>query len=116
MKTIFDHIDTVKAQPHHIREKVAFGVAGAAAGIVALAWFFGVFATGTFAIADTSFAQSSGVGGAAVAAVAPQDTNYGVAGAAAAIPSSAEAPAGIEIVDAPAKTTPAASDRTYIPF
>ena len=124
MKTLFDHIETIKAQPHHVRERVALGAAGACAAVVALVWFFGVFATGTFAIQDTTFAQSTGAEASAVATVAQQDTNYGVAGAAAALPSDTSVPAHIQIVDAPpasglpqgSLSAPAAPSATVIPF
>ena len=100
MKTIFEHIDTIKDKPHHVRERVAFGVAGGVTAVVALVWFFAVVQTGTFAIAHSNFAESTGGGKASVAAVAPSEQGgFGIAGAAAAVPTTCAVPVHIEVVD-----------------
>ncbi len=115
MKTLFDHIDHIKSRPHHVRRRIAFATAAAGASFVALIWFFGVVATGTFALKGTSFADSTGAESSGTAVVAPSDSNNGLAGAAAAVPNTS-AP-GIEIVDAPSATpAPAQSAPTVIPF
>ncbi|MBI3572321.1 hypothetical protein HY091_02195 [Candidatus Kaiserbacteria bacterium] len=115
MKTLADHIDRIKAQPHHIRKQVAFGIAAAGAAIVGLIWFFGAFAGGAFAIQGANFAESTGAEGAPVAAAATGASDYGVAGAAAAIPA-AGAPATIQIVDAASSTLTPKAEQTLIPF
>jgi hypothetical protein len=115
MKTIFEHIKTVQAKPHHIRKRVAFTTAGAVAGLIAVVWLVGSVSTGVFALKPTSFAQSTE--GPAVTVVGENDTgSAGLAGAAAApAVQDANAPAHIDIVDVAATSSPQAQ-QTTIPF
>ncbi len=110
MKKILEHIEYVKGKPHHIRKQIAFGTATLASALIAFVWLAGNFAAGTFALRDSSFAASTGQGGAVVTS-----STQGLAGAAAALEDNKDAPAHIEIVD----TTPAPKkqvEQTILPF
>lgn len=113
MKTIFEHIEHAKTKPHHIRKRIAFGIAGGASAFLALVWFVGGLSFGSFAIQGSTFADNGEVPSVVTAS---ENGTPNVAGAAAALPS-ADEPARIEIVDtsvsAPAKRTP---EQTTIPF
>ncbi len=114
MKNIFDHIEYIKGKPHHVRKQIAFGTATALSALIALVWFAGSIATGTFAIRDTSFAANTAQAG--MVATTSVSGDQGLAGAASAV-QDASAPAHIEIVDtsatAPAKAQPTP---TILPF
>ena len=60
MKTIFDHIERVQGKPHHIRSRSPFSAAAAGTAIIAFVWLVSSVGAGTFALKDTSFAQSTG--------------------------------------------------------
>ncbi len=113
MRRIIHHVNRVKEQPHHIRKKVAFSVAGGATGLVALVWLSASLATNSFAIQGSQFADA--VGQEPVEKVGPDGSQ--LAGAAAALSGEDDSPR-IQIVN----VTPAASsattsdDRTIIPF
>ncbi|MHB8860641.1 MAG: hypothetical protein ACYC48_02805 [Minisyncoccota bacterium] len=116
MKNIFDHIEHVKAKPHHIRKQVAFGVAAGTSALIGLIWLVGSFETGAFAIQGSNFAMGTGQESAVATTSASGD--QGLAGVAAASAlQDASAPAHIEIVDtssqAPQKSQ---SDQTILPF
>ena len=114
MKKIIEHIEYVKGKPHHIRKQIAFGAATLMSALVALVWFVGSYASGTFALRGSSFADATGQGN--TIQVANDDVNNrGLAGAASAFESSQDVPAHIEIVD----TTPAPkkqAEQTILPF
>lgn len=114
MKTVFEHIEYVKGQPHHIRKRVAFSAAAGITALIALTWLGGSFATGAFAIHG-----GDALAGQPAAAAASNDTNNSLAGAAAALPpSSATVPAHIEIIDTTAAAAPSQkkAEQTVIPF
>ncbi len=118
MKSIPEHIEQVKGQPHHIRKRIAFTAAVIGTGIIALIWLVSSAATGVFDVQGSSFADSAGQG--SVEATASTDNshpaNSGIAGAAAAV-QSASAPVHIEIVDTVAGTSSAKkAEQTVIPF
>lgn len=111
MKTVSEHIAHIKGKPHHIRKKVAFTSAAAAAGFIALTWLIGNLSSGSFAIEGSTFAESAG--GERAVVVGESEGASSLAGAAAAL--GEDAPAHIEIVD----TSPAPSvqaEQTTIPF
>lgn len=117
MKTIFEHIDRVKAQPHHIRKQVAFASAAVGTILIALVWLVGSATTGAFSIKGNSFATSAeqestvttGSGNSGSQSLA------GV-GAAAALPD-ASVPAYIEIIDVNSVTVGGKqAEQTTIPF
>ncbi len=113
MRTLADHIERIKGKPHHVRRRAAFGAAALGTALVAFAWLAASFSTGAFALHATSFAESTGQEGAR----APAGAAENLAGAAAALPSDARAPARIEIIDAATSSGPAASaPQTVIPF
>jgi hypothetical protein len=116
MKTIFEHIEYVKGQPHHIRKQVTLAVAGGLTALVALVWFFGTLSSGIFAIQGSTFAESTGAEPTVVAGT-NNSADSGIAGAAAAINSDTSAPAHIEIIDSSTSTSPVKKvDQTVIPF
>lgn len=111
-KIVLDHIERMKGKPHHIRKRVAFGISGGVAGLIAVAWLGGSLASGTFAIQGSSFAENVKQESMIVSGAA----NPNLAGAAATL-KDASAPAHIEIVD----TTPPApkvkkAEQTTLPF
>jgi hypothetical protein len=113
MKTVFEHIEHVKRQPHHVRKGVAFSAAASCTALIAFVWLAGSLWSGTFAIKSSSFAESTGQ--------SPTVTAYdsgksGLAGAAAAL-QDASAPAHIEIVDAASSTSQQKkAEQTILPF
>ena len=111
---ITEHIERAKAQPHHVKKRITFGVAGAAAGLVAVAWLGVSLSTGAFAIHPSNFAAAT-EGATSPDATAGMSASQLAGVAAAAQGSQASAPAHIEIVDA--STTPATTTQpTVIPF
>ena len=117
MKTVFEHIEYVKGQPHHIRKRVAYTTAACGTGVIAIVWFASSLATGAFAIKGSNFADNAARD--AVTPVVTSDTTSQLAGAgaAAALLQTVDAPAHIEIVN----TTPEPSkqkqaEQTTIPF
>jgi hypothetical protein len=115
MKTIFEHIEHVKGKPHHIRKRIAFASAAVGAAVIALVWLVGSFSLGLFAIQGSSFADSTGQ--SPVVTTNSNEENSGLAGAAAALPQSANTPAHIEIIDAsPTTSGQKKAEQTTIPF
>ena len=118
MRTIFDHIERVKGQPHHIRKQVAFGAAGGATALIALVWFVHAISTGAWAIKDTSFADISGQDNIVTTGAdnGNQDLSGATAAAAAAF-TNTSAPAHIEIVDTSSSTQKVQQpEQTTLPF
>ena len=135
MRTISDHIERVKSQPHHVRERVAFGLAGLVTAIIGIVWLGVSLASGSFAIAGNGFAQATGAapftinGQPATGLPAQAGDTSGLAGAGAALsPGDAtgtNAPAYIDVIQdlsAQAGGTSAAPkgaasvNQTIIPF
>jgi len=120
MKTIFEHIETAKGKPHHIRKRIVFTAAGVGTALVALIWFAGTVSSNAFAIQGSNFADSTGQ--ESVITTSPDSgSQKGLAGAAAALqdsrPPAGGAPAHIEIVDtSPATSTKKQAEQTTIPF
>lgn len=113
MKTISQHIEHVRAQPHHVRKHVAFASAAAITIVVALVWFASSISAGVFALrVDSSFGQSAG----SLKEVSSNQNLAGV-GAAAAFSQVDTVPAHIEIIDsAPAASGVKKAEQTTIPF
>lgn len=113
MKSLFDHIETAKGKPHHVRKQIAFGAATAGAGFIALVWFVQALASGVLAIQTDTSLDNSGQG---QVIVAPENGTQNLAGAAAAI-QNASAPAHIEIVDVASSSKPTKQvEQTILPF
>lgn len=112
MKSLFDHIDTIKQKPHHIRKHIAMSSATALTALIALVWLGGSLHSGAFALKNSNVGASTGiVTSGAESQAAP------VAGAAAAFPKSDTTPAHIEIVNTGAATSSLpAREPTVIPF
>ncbi|HEY4522948.1 MAG TPA: hypothetical protein VJK73_01090 [Candidatus Paceibacterota bacterium] len=118
MRTVGEHLDRVREQPHHIRRRFALGTAGALTALIGIVWLGASLATGTFALKGSNFAEVTG-------AVLPEESSAsqdtaavdGVAAAAAA--STKRAPAHVEVVPSgtgmPTKTPPPPGP-TIIPF
>ena len=123
MRTISDHIERVKAQPHHMRERIAFGLAGLVAGLIGIIWLGVSLASGSFAIAGNGFAQATGAAPFTVnGQPAPGDTS-GLAGAGAALSpgdvAGANAPANIDVIQDGTSAAPkgvVSANQTIIPF
>lgn len=115
MKKVRDHIEYVKGQPRHIREKVAFAAAAGCTALIAFIWLAGSLSAGTFAIKSRPFSDGSGL---ATAPAVDNGGKSGLAGAAAALSEDerAAAPAHIEIVDAPPAKVERKAEQTIIPF
>ncbi len=113
MRTLSQHIEYVKGQPHHVRKQVAIAAAAGGTALVALVWLVGSITTGAFAIGNTPAASAVTTGGDVSG-----NQNLAGAGAAAALPQTDVTPAHIEIIDA-APAAGAASkkpEQTTIPF
>ena len=117
MKSFFDHLETVKAQPHHVRKRVTLLTAGGIASLVGVIWLGSSLATGAFALPNTSFAQSTGYDASIATASSTTGGNSQLAGAAAALGDST-APAHIVIINTATSAPTAASQsgQTTIPF
>lgn len=114
MKTLSDHIEYIKGKPHHIRKRVAFATAAFGSGLVALVWFVGSYATGSFAIHGDSFAVGTDQQNAVV--TTSDTASQNLAGVAAAL-EDAKSPAHIEIVDTMAGVASNhQSEQTTLPF
>lgn len=116
MKTVFEHIEHIKGKPHNIRKQIAFGTAAICTAVIALAWLVGSIGTGTFALKDTSFAQSTGERVSPTASGDDSSEQLAGIGAASAL-QSADAPARIEIIDSDSSaSSPKKVEQTTIPF
>ncbi len=114
MQNIFDYIEHIKSKPHHIRKRIAFSTASIGTGLVALVWLASTLGSGTFALQETSFANS--VRQESTFATGGGNGNQAIAGAAAAL-SDTSGPARIEIIDAASSTHKATQpEQTTIPF
>src|SRR4051812_34696772 len=100
MKSLFEHIDTVKEKPHHVRRKVAFSAALGGTAVIALAWFIFTLSAGTFALQGSTFADST----QPAVVASGNSANKNLAGAASALPAASQ-PAHITIVDSKVATT-----------
>ncbi|MDO8408136.1 MAG: hypothetical protein Q7S95_02780 [bacterium] len=122
MRTISDHIERVKAQPHHVRERVAFGLAGLVAGLIGVIWLGVSLGSGAFAIAGNGFAQATGAAPFTVNGQSVGNDTSGLAGAAGALSgdaAGANAPAHIDVIQDGTNAAPkgaAPANQTIIPF
>lgn len=116
MKSILKHIERAKEKPHHERKRLALTWAGASAGGIALVWLAASLSTGAFYIQDSSLSQNEVQVAAPAEARANAGASAGAAAVGAANQSSADAPAGIKIVDSPATSTAPRPEQTVIPF
>lgn len=114
MKTVFEHIEYVRERPHHVRKQIAIAAAASGTALIALVWFIGSISTGAFSIKEnSSLASESDAAAGSISA----NQNLAGAGAAAALPQAADAPAHIEIVDtAPPAAGEKRAEPTTIPF
>lgn len=116
MRNIIEHIEYVNGKPHHIRKQIAFGTATVVSGLIAFVWLVGNYASGTFALRGSSFADAAGQGATVqVANGGVNNQNLAGVGAASAFESSQDAPAHIEIIDT-TPTTKKQPEQTILPF
>lgn len=117
MRTLGEHLDRVREQPHHVRRRFALGSAGALTALIGVVWLGASLATGAFALKGSNFAEVTGAETAEVAAEG-QGAAPGVAAAAAAAPKSERA--HVEVVPSdtgmPSKPPPPPPGPTIIPF
>lgn len=123
MRTISDHIERVKAKPHHVRERVTFGIAGLITALIGTIWLGVSLTSGAFAIAGNGFAQATGAAPFTVDGQSASSDTSGLAGAAGALPATptadANAPAHIDVVEDDTSAAPkgaASANQTIIPF
>lgn len=120
-----ERLDAIRDKPHHVRQRVAFGLAGGVTAVIALVWLGASLATGAFAIKGSNFAELTGAQ-AATTTDASMGGPDAVAGAAAAAPDTG-GPAALQVLpsgdtnaDGAAASPAAASDpsngQTIIPF
>lgn len=110
MKKIFDHIEHIKSQPHHVRKSIAFGTAMICTVFVALVWLVGNLRAGTFALQVNSPNAGENEGVTVIG-------NQNVAGVGAAEAFSDESAPRIEIIDAVPKIRKEKQvEQTTIPF
>ncbi|MCX6786593.1 MAG: hypothetical protein NTU85_02115 [Candidatus Kaiserbacteria bacterium] len=116
MKTLFEHIEYAKGKPHHIRKRIAFTAAATGAGLVALVWLFGSLSSGVFALKGNSFAENASGVNESGSIVDTNSNSEGIAGVAAVL-SSDQTPAHIEIVDTSILTSSGKqAEEKIIPF
>jgi hypothetical protein len=113
MKTIFQHIEQVRQQPHHIRKQVVVATAAVGTALIALVWLVGSVTTGAFSIRETAVSAPSTV---AAAADIFGNQNLAGAGAAAALSQVDATPAHIEIIDSSPVASGKKAEQTTIPF
>jgi hypothetical protein len=58
MEQMKHHLNTLKSQPSHVRERVAVGVSGGITALVAVGWFAAMATSGSFSLATKSVAES----------------------------------------------------------
>ncbi len=120
MKGVRHHIERVRAQPHHIRKRVVFGIAGGVAGLIGFIWLGSSLAAGAFFLHPTSFAQALAPQQPVYASTTATPDGSNLAGAAAAFNAQQQSePAHIVIVNAPSSASKAATattTQTTIPF
>lgn len=58
MEQLKQHLQTLKSQPSHVRERVAVGVSGGITALVAVGWFTAMATSGSFSLATNSVAES----------------------------------------------------------
>ena len=117
MKVIFNHIERIKGQPHHIRKRVAFASAAFGTALITFVWLAVSLGTGAFALRESSFVADTETGSAASTLGTAGNKGFAGAGAAPALSRPEAAAAHIEIVDALAPATgQQQAEQTTIPF
>lgn len=57
---LINQIEKLRAKPHHVRERIAFGTAAGVTGVVGLIWIVTLAATGTFSLAPSGGTLAGG--------------------------------------------------------
>jgi hypothetical protein len=125
MATVIDHIDRLRAQPEHVRQRIAFGVSGGITALVVVVWAMVLTTSGTLALKPAD-ASPSGSGANPDAEVKQAFTETKSAfsslmGAAGAAIGATSSEAALTIITANESTTmdtkiDNATDKTVIPF
>ena len=118
MATITHHINRLKEQPSHIRERVAFGVSGGVTALVAIGWLVAMSSSGSFTLATKSVAES--VRPPDNVATSLSESGSGIKsllGAAGEAFGASSAPSAIKVVDTNTSPAPESeTSATVIPF
>jgi len=112
---MLDYLETLRAKPGHIRQKIAFGAAAGATVIVAAGWFAVAATSGTFLLAPPTLASAGSDSGLTSALAQTQSSVSSLIGAAAAFKPGAGAGSGITI-ETTASSTAEAPQPTVLPF
>lgn len=99
---LIHHIEKLRAKPHHVRERIAFGTAAGVTGVVSIIWVVTLAATGTFSLAPANgtLASNDAADAGAQQAIAQTQSGFSqlVGSAGAALGATTSAPA-LHIVD-----------------
>src|SRR5581483_5311529 len=122
---IVHHIERIRSKPHHVRERIAFGIAAAITAFVSVIWFGTLAATGQLSLAPTT-SSDDGANAAAQQAITQSQSNFSqLLGASGAAVGATSTPTGLHIVDngshssleqKQSQVTANNSDTTVIPF
>lgn len=58
--TLIDHVERLRAQPEHVRHRIAIGTTFGITGIVAVVWLFGIVRSGSLELSPFTQANSNG--------------------------------------------------------
>lgn len=119
MAHITHHINKLKEQPSHVRERIALGVSGGITAFVAVGWMVAMSSSGAFSLATDSVAETVRPPADVAQDLAQSQKGLtSLLGAAGAAFTGTSSPAEVTVVDARASTTleAANSDATVIPF
>lgn len=121
MERLKQHLHTLKAQPGHVRERVAYGISGGITALVAVGWFVAMSSSGSFSLATQSVAESvrppQEVAQGVEASTNTFKTLMGAAGE--ALGGGGDQTPAIKVVETRASTSledDAATEATVIPF
>ena len=112
------HIETLRAKPEHVRERITFFTSAGVTGLVALVWVTTLATTGTFSLAPASDTLATET----EAVRASQNTFSQLVGAVGAVVGATSSPAELRIIDAGSSSSlderevANTSNATVIPF
>ena len=113
------HLENLKQKPHHVRERIAFGVSGGVTGLVVLGWLVAMSTSGSFSLATKSVATAVKPPAEVSQSLTQGSSNFSnLMGAAAASLGVPNEEASVKVVDTKSSSTLEASNTsaTVIPF
>lgn len=121
MASLTHHVNRLKEQPSHIRERVVLGVSGGITALVAVGWVMAMSSSGAFSLATKSVAESVRPPESVTQSVAQSSNGLSalLGAAGAAFGGDPTAASAITVVETKASSTleeKAASSATSIPF